>query len=283
VKPKLFIPTQTGAYNRMILDRLKFSGMFEVVIDRSIPTLKHNMRLRRNFTVCKLFGVSFGLDTFELTPPTTDQHDIFKDLSVIFKSSSRNNTDLYQETEDRYNLKVLNYPLFHYDELFKYESTFKWQDSTKKYPFFFSGRIGRRRNRNKWKTYLEQSGLWKDFSGPDWGDEFQSMTRNVKWGLVLRGLGGSGDVKNRRTIFYASCGYPLVLNFKPEYHIPFAPNQDYILIDGIDDIPSLEHINPVPYARQSRRFYNKCLSPKANAEYIISVIKNIKESKWNSR
>jgi hypothetical protein len=223
--------------------------------------------------MCSLFGVTFGIDTWDLSTPTTSGHPIFNELSCIFKTSYNGNHSLYKNTEDQYNVKVYNYPMFHYKELLKYELQNCWCQSSKKNLLFFSGIVQRSRgNRPPWVKYLKSNNQFRVFEDP-WELGFIEEAKKSKWGLVLEGRGGKfGDAKNRRTIIYASWGYPLILNFQPHYHIPFIPDVDYVYIREPKDIDRINNIDPEPYAKRSKLFYDNCLSPEANAQYIIDMV-----------
>jgi len=280
-KLNLYHSKYIGSSGKLIMSRLIHSGIFRLKCDPSLPSYQtSSRRFRKNFHTCRLNDIVFGFDTWDKDDPTSLGDDTFDQLDCIFKTSYNSNLqNLYQKTIDRYNLKVFNYPIFHYEKLLSFEKKIPWSQSTKQNLCFFSGNMNaKRKNRHHWLQYLKEKNFWRNFKADtNWENDFIQESQNCMWGLILEGLGGDlGDAKNRRTIYYAANGYPLILNFQPEYPIPFIPDKDYIYVKQPDDLRYVSMIGPQSFAKQSKIFYNNILSPLANAKYLIKTINKLK-------
>jgi len=278
------VPTHIPHWNGLMIDRWSKSKFITIRENKSITCIKGPRRFRRNFNICKCNGISFGLDTWDYTEPTSDGDDIFHELGFIIKTSWNGDKQFYKPIEDKYNISIVPLSMFHYPGMLEYEQRFQWTNNNHSRLCFFSGDISNSRpSRKLLYNKLVDNNLFLEF-GENWQDKFYETSKLSRWGLILqgRGPGHGGDAKNQRTPAYTSWGMPLAMNYIPHYPIPFEPNKDFVYVKTIDDIINLKNIDPIPYSKRSELLYKQCLSIDGSVSMLLKLIQNQRKNNFNA-
>ncbi len=186
-------------------------------------------------------------------------------LKIQYCTSEINNyEELYKQTK----IKVFPFTMFS-NHSFELEN-FKWDANyNHKYNCIFSGKPWRNRigwlrfadiNQNEINCRIDLSNRSGDSNNSNSNVSFYETLKETKWGVILKGKGCGG--KNRREVEFSSLGMPMALNYIPNYHFPFIPDQDYLLLKSPDDLLKLKDIDPTPFAERSKIIYDQYFSPK---------------------
>jgi hypothetical protein len=271
----LIIPKnlQCCGWNRTLINRIKASGLFQISEGDHLPT-HITIKTRRNgwFSYIQINDMLIGIDSWDTLRPTITLASNFgKEIpkpQVIFKIQYK--PKVWDKFERETGIKVRPFSMFPSSDFPL--GTFQWTNSPKKYKCSVSGTY--RSGRDKWASALGKYPEYHIKNGKQPMASYIDVLKNCQYGLILAGLHGGGDVKNRREVEFSSVGLPLVLNYTPSYPFPFVDGVHYLRVRKAKDLIGLD-ANWEELSRQSSFIYNSYFSEKGLAELLIKQITNL--------
>ena len=79
----------------------------------------------------------------------------------------------------------------------------------------------------------------------------------TKWGVIL----SKRSLHNTREYEFISNQMPLALNYWPECHFPFFPDEQFFYMKTIDDLEKLKYTDPEPFHEQSKMLWENYFRP----------------------
>lgn len=283
MKKTLILPK---GYNKLIgwnwtlSKMLANSNMFNVKTKNFDYSIVKGTR-NGNWSQMILDDAKIGLDTWDTYAPTSSYLDagffnsgIYRDLDLIVKIQYYNCTywgDFIKNTKIPVKpwivMPTRDFPL----------RCFQWENKKHKWITTVTGK-NCRFGRQPWTDWCSNN---QDFyySGSyivnNTLEDYISILKNCKWGMILKGKQRRHDGKNRRECEFTSCGIPLAMNYKPTYLFEMEPNKQFILINKPEDLAKLRDINPEPFAQASRQLYYDHFSDYGAAKTLIKIVEQL--------
>ncbi len=155
----------------------------------------------------------------------------------------------------------------------KFINYFKWKNEGHKYlSMFTSGKHSlRTQHRHDWLAYFRSSSdYWSDREIRLPEDDYRTILSQCKFGTIIT---ANNAYKNSREYEYASCGMPMVLNYKPRYDFKFLPDKHYIYVQKPADLERLKHLDLSSFAEASNSIWENYYRPEAAADYLLQLLK----------
>jgi len=274
-------------WGNFLLQHIVHSGLFEVEYQQfprfkndvnAIPRCGELKTFILNGNMCAIDAWDFSHPACHLTKEFLSNNSFYKDLKYIFKTQySELHAAQYKRLKEECGITV--FPFFIFPRHHFEHCQFKWQNQDHKHLAFFSGRIWK--NRKAWHRHMldqPESFFSINHASSNYEivhkssnsvseDNYISLMKNSKWGLILKGKGECG--KNRREVEYSSCGIPLALNYKPKYPFEFEPNKHYLYLEKPSDLEKLKTVDPKPYAESSMNLFKEYFNPEKVAYNLL--------------
>jgi hypothetical protein len=262
-------------WNRTLMRMLADSGLFQVTCQPRLEA-KTPHRRRENFSVFQVGERWIGLDTWDTAEPSVSwlragefHGGTFAHLDLLVKIQMAN-TPRWRRMAGEFPIPISPWIIFPNREFPL--GYFQWEEGGHSYLASFTGQHQNRFSRPAWIRFIEAEMAFinteRNVSFARWLDLNQQCT----WGLILHGLKGGGDAKNRREIEYASCGMPLALNYRPNYPFAMEPGRHYLYLETPRDIRKLAETDPRPFAAESRKLYADYFSPLGAAQLLLRLV-----------